>query len=433
MPSRGFWTNFSRCSHVWGFMPMLVVCAALCGCQSSAERSASNAVLDYYYGNYEQARLLLDPIAKQPDENFVLNNARLGSTTLAEYRMTDAESAFLRSYEVINSVGVNNGGRSLGAALIDEKIKIWKGEPFEQAMVNFYLGLVYYMHHDYNNARAAFENSLFKLKDYGANDSNGDKYDEVPTDFALGYLMLGKAWQRVGEPDKAAKMFDEVKRLRPDMAPLADADYNESANLLLVVDWAYGPQKRRKGDGSFVGFSPLPWQAGPIRIPRVYVDETEMPTEGLVRAPDDLLQMAQDRKWQSIDTIRVLKSLAGTGLMAAGAVEGFSNNRGNQELGLGLFLGGLLLKATSQADVRYWEMLPRTTFVIPLRVSPGPHEVSVYFGGGMRQTWRGLVAPEKGDNTYYMRIGTWSQGPYDWPPPTAGFNPGMSVNPSDAQ
>lgn len=427
----GSWFSSSR--RRVNILPIWVLCAALCGCESAAERHASDAVVNYYYGNYEQARVLLDPIAKQPDENFVLNNDRLGSTTLAEYRLTDAESAFLRAYEVINSVGVNNGGRSLGAALIDEKIKIWKGEPYEQAMTNFYLGLVYYIRHDYNNARAAFENSLFKLKDYGPNDSKGDQYDEEESDFALGYLMLGKAWQRLGEPDKAAKMFNEVKRLRPDMAALADVDYNQSANLLLVVDWAYGPQKRTKGDGSFVGFSPTPWQAGPIRIPHVYVDEMEIPSEPLIRAPVDLLRMAQDRKWQSIDTIRVLKSLAGTGLMAAGIAESFSNSRSNQELGAALFLGGLLLKLTSQADVRYWEMLPRTTFVIPLRVSPGPHDVTVSFGEGTRQTWRGLIAPDNGDNTYYMRMGMWSQGPYDWPPPAMGFNPGVPINPADPQ
>ena len=70
------------------------------------------------------------------------------------------QTAFLRAYEVQNSVGVNTGGRSLGAALVDEGVRIWKGEPFERAMTNFYLGIVYYTRHDYNNCRAAMENAL---------------------------------------------------------------------------------------------------------------------------------------------------------------------------------------------------------------------------------------------------------------------------------
>ena len=46
------------------------------------------------------------------------------------------------------------------AAVLAEKLKVWKGEPFERAMVNFYLGLIYYIQQDYGNARAAFENAL---------------------------------------------------------------------------------------------------------------------------------------------------------------------------------------------------------------------------------------------------------------------------------
>jgi hypothetical protein len=58
---------------------------------------------------------------------------------------------------VINAGGVNSGGRAVAAVWINEKLKIWKGEPYERAMASFYLGLVYYIRHDYGNARAAFE------------------------------------------------------------------------------------------------------------------------------------------------------------------------------------------------------------------------------------------------------------------------------------
>lgn len=377
--------------------------------------------------------MLLNPIAAQPDENFVLNNERLGSTTLAEYRLSDAEMAFLRAYEVINSVGVNNGGRSLGAALIDEKIKIWKGEPFERAMANFYLGLIYYMRHDYPNARAAFENALFKLDDYENKNTKPNQIIKTDSDFALAYLMLAKAWQRMGQEDKAAQLFQKVKHLRPDLAALADENYNRSANLLIVADWGIGPQKLTQADGSMAGFTPTPRQAGPVRLPRVSVDGVEYSPQRVFRAPADLLALAQDRKWQSIDTIRVLKSAAGTGLMVAGAAEAATLKPKNAELGAILFLSGLLLKATSHADTRFWEMLPRTTFVIPLRVPPGPHDVTISFQEGQRQTWRGLVAPPSGDNTYYMRIGMWTEGPYDWPPPASGFNPGVAIDPSNPQ
>src|SRR5690606_32723684 len=128
-----------------------------------------------------------------------------GSAALIEYHLEEAEAAFLRAYEVMNSVGVNDGGRTMGAVLIDEKMRIWKGEPFERAMVNFYLGLTYYMQADYQNARAAFENALFKLREYGDDEAgiSPDDYTEIESSFALGYLMLGKSWIHLGREDLA--------------------------------------------------------------------------------------------------------------------------------------------------------------------------------------------------------------------------------------
>ena len=82
----------------------------------------------------------------------------------------------------------------------------------------------------------------------------------------------------------------------------------------------------------------------------------------------------------------------------------------------GLLAGGLLLKGTSQADIRQWEMLPRTTFILPLHVPPGKHDLSVEFPDRTRQIWHKLLVPETGEATYYLRMQRWASGPYDWPP-----------------
>src|SRR5581483_7047441 len=113
---------------------------------------------------------------------------------------------------VINSVGVNEGGRSIGAVLVDEKIKIWKGEPYERAMANFYLGLVYYMEHDYENARGAFENALFKLRDYAGDPKKASKddYRDVESNFAVAAVMLGKCWQKLDREDLARANFQRA-------------------------------------------------------------------------------------------------------------------------------------------------------------------------------------------------------------------------------
>jgi len=64
-------------------------------------------------------------------------------------------------------------------------------------------------------------------------------------------------------------------------------------------------------------------------------------------------------------------------------------------------------------------MVPRTTFILPLQLPPGTHDVTVDFPDvpGVRQTWRGLVVPPRGEATYYFRMQRNNSGPYNWPPP----------------
>jgi tetratricopeptide (TPR) repeat protein len=411
---------------------VILTAYSVCGSAPSREqREVHEAVGDYFAGDYAQAQDRLRPLAKKPDENFVLNNVRLGSAALVNYDLDEAESAFLRAYEVINSVGVNDGGRSLGAVLVDEKIKIWKGEPFERAMANFYLGVIYYIRHDYNNARASFENALFKLHEYD-DEKDKKKNEAVESNFLVATIMLGRCWQRLGRDDLARANFDFVKQHDPSLAPLADFDRQAQSNLLLVVDFGYGPQKITNSDGSIVGFGPTPMEAGRIPEPRVTIDGHGVDLDSFNRPTIDLLAMAQDRKWQSIDTIRTVKSVLGTGLLIAGGIEGVrgvnghgSAQRRDLTAAAALAGAGLLLKATSQADVRQWEMLPRTVFLLPLKAEPGLHDITVEFPNarGLRQTWRDIVVPNQGEATYYFRMQRWNPGPFIWPPPALAQAP----------
>ena len=394
---------------------LLILLFLLPGCQNAAQQQTDDAIASYFMGDYARAVQLLKPLAEKTDENFVLNNNRLGSAALADDDLNTSESAFLRSYEVINSVGVNDGGRSLGAALVSEHIKVWKGEPFERAMVNFYLGVIYYIRHDYANARGAFENALFKLRDYGEGDQKkNDQYQQVESNFVLAYLMLGKCYQRLGRADLAQKNFDRVIQLRPDFAALADASTNEQSNLLLIVQFGNGPRKVTNGDGAFVGFRPTPREAGPIPLPSVIVDgrRADLPDTNL--PPVDLVALAQDRRWQDIDTIRAIKSVLGTGLIAGGIGNAAFNHHSDPAVTLGLIAGGILLKASSQADTRQWEMLPRTVFILPLHLPPGKHDVIIEFPAwpGLRQQWQALEAPQTGDNAYILRLGRYDVGAY---------------------
>lgn len=405
----------------------LLLLVAGCG-PSKAQRDIERALNDYFVGAYPAAIERIAPLADKTNGDFVLNNCRLGSVALAAYDLDLAEAAFLKAYEVINSVGVSKGGRTLGALVVQEDIKVWKGEPFERAMANFYLGLVYYMRRDYPNARAAFENALFKLRDYGDKDDRLDQYREQESDFAVALIMLGKSYQRLGRDDLAAANFRRAFELRPELADLADPNRNAQSNVLLVVDYGHGPRKTTTWDTALVGFTPKPHEAGPIPSMDVIVNGRRIDHGRLATPLVDLLALAQDRRWQSIDTIRAAKSAVGTGLMAAGAYQGLKKDPEYKSAAV-LLLAGAMLKASSRADVRHWELLPRTTFLVPLALPPGKHDVTVRFPAwmGLSQTWRGIVAPEQGEATYYIRMQRWNSGPFDWPP--AGWSGSAHVVP----
>jgi len=398
------------------------------GCVNQDVLRANEGVNAYMSADYGRARELLRPLAQKTDENFVLNNARLGMASLPQYHLDDAAAAFYTAYETINATGVNDPGRTALVVLANESVRIWKGEPYERAMLNFYLGLVYYMRQDYANARGAFENSLFKLRDYGGAADDPGKFNASDSNFALAYLMLGNCWLRLDRPDLAEANFDRVRTLRPDLAAMCDPQVWANANVLVVADYGLGPRKVTDEGGAIIGFAPHPVEAGPIPLPRVIVDGRPYPLGAFNRPPIDLLVLAQDRKWQSLDTIRAVKSTLGSAALIGGlATAGLSRNRDVQAAGLGVAAIGLLLKATSQADVRQWEMLPRSTFVLPLRLEPGARDVTVDFPAarGLRQTWRGIDAPATGQATYYLRMQRFTPGPFSWPPNRA--SPGTAT------
>src|SRR5947209_764828 len=63
-------------------------------------------------------------------------------------------------------------------------------------------------------------------------------------------------------------------------------------------------------------------------------------------------------------------------------------------------------------------MLPRTVFVLPLKLPPGKHDITVRFiqVPGLSLSWRDLVAPEEGEVSYYFHLQQRGTPPRYWPP-----------------
>ena len=382
------------------------------GCNETP-RAARNAFADYQVGQYAAAAAQFRPLAQKKDENYVLNNCRLGSADLAARNLDEAQQAFMNAYNVLNATGVNDPGRQLGAAVVWEGVKVWKGEPFEQAMAHYYLGMIFLLKGDYENARAAFENSLFKVHEYAGKDDY-EHYQMVESNFALGYFGLGFCYLRMHQPDKAQANFARAVQINPALATLVSQAQQPGVNTLIFVDDGRGPRKAAKGwyDEQSV-FGPTPAEAGPIPPINAFADGHVITSPQILYSTVDTLAMAQERRWQDIDTLREAKAIFGTGAMAAGAgMTAYGADRGNRDLewaGLGTMAVGALVAASSHADTRAWGMLPRTVYIIPVNVAPGPHVFAVQGGDGAQSAPLQTTIPtfdpaHPRDNVFYFRL-----------------------------
>lgn len=82
--------------------------------------------------------------------------------------------------------------------------------------------------------------------------------------------------------------------------------------------------------------------------------------------------MARDHLWNSFEDVHKVKSFIGDSLLIGGTAVAFSaeNKEETQSLiGLGMILGGALLKSTSHADLRHCEIFPQRTYAAAITVA----------------------------------------------------------------
>jgi tetratricopeptide (TPR) repeat protein len=98
--------------------------------------------------------------------------------------------------------------RETAAALGNEALKFFKGEPHERAMLAFYAGLLCYVQGEYNDARIFFTQSLL------ATATRDEDMEEFRDDFRLGHFWLGRAYLRLGQADNAGIAFSKAAMQR---------------------------------------------------------------------------------------------------------------------------------------------------------------------------------------------------------------------------
>ncbi|MEX0744827.1 MAG: hypothetical protein WD118_04425 [Phycisphaeraceae bacterium] len=394
-------------------------------------------------GDYGAARVAIhdNMIDDRSDRQFILDRMRTGILTLADGHPESAQTVFEPTYEMLRTQGVNRD-RTVASVVINEGVRIWKGEPFEQALTMLYYGLSHAQTGSWDNARAATQNALFYLRDFrepGEQDTidtgeiarrsvlyeravaRGATPDEAraeadyldhgyvarESDFTLGYLLNAVSNQQLGREEEASDNFHRVVELEPNLEPLVDAFRSGDYNTVLVVSWGLGPRKVAYGpDGALARF--VPRYASNNAGLRVQVGEQSGRSYDQVL---DVNAMARDHRWNNLEDIRVAKSVIGRGLMHGGLITtAVGANRGNEEtalIGLGILAAGALTASGAEADTRYADVMPQRVFVVPLNLADEDEPITLQVEGAYssRLVLRGLTAPRDGQaQLRYVRL-----------------------------
>jgi len=321
----------------------------------------------YYNYQFTSAREVLRGAAEtQLDENVILNNVRLGLAALADGDAQEAERTLGRVFDYISTAGLNKD-RTTAAVLINEGVKIFKGEPFEQALTYYWVSALYAAMGDWENARAAAANSLFRLTEFVGDrpqTQDGKDYTVVDTNFALGFIMQALASDLSNAPGMNEQL-DAALTINPKLEPIVSTLRDRNYDALLIIDYGKGPVKVAYGpDESLVRFAPANQSAA-------YVSVSANGRE-LTRALPvcDVNVMAQDLRWNDLEHVRKAKSAVGNVLFTGGLIAttiGAHNNSGEAVIaGLGAMAAGLLTKSGAGADTRYIDFAPQYVFIVPV-------------------------------------------------------------------
>ncbi len=428
------WNERSAAS-VWARVAAVILCLGL-GC-CAGNRLDESYAMRVDRGEYARARGYLynrGVATKLSDKQYLLDRERLMMVTLADGLPEHAESLANRVYEVLRIQGLN-ADKTVPSVVFSDGVRIWKGEPFEQAMAYAYVAIQKGSIGDWGNMRAAAESSLFLLRDFGVNEagerlstldiakraaseeeSDGDGYIDhgyvaSPTDFALGYMLHGIASHALGRAEEASDNFQQAVRLRPDLAATVDTIRSGRASTILIVDAGRGPSK--------VGYGPD--EALARFEPRTRSDQRGMMVDGdaighrTIAQAADVNEMSRDHMWNNLEDVRTAKSTLGTALLLGGVVVAASVDDDNgtaQIVGLSAAALGALMKGTARADLRHLESLPQRTYIVPLELPESGASVRLMIDG-LGQTEMVLAglkppAPDSGTRVQlrYVRLPT---------------------------
>lgn len=394
----------------------------IAGCRSSYTADARLMQL-LASGEFGEARRLLHETAPTDpgDRDYLLASVKAGAVALADGVPAAAEQDFEEAYDLLRTQGLNADNTTESIFVREDEVRVWKGEPFEQAMAFVSIGCMDAERGDWGNARAAWGNALFHLKDFGAGERftpaevarraaehDGDGSDDyldhaytpAESDFALAYLLSGVASRALGRREEASEQFAKGVAAMPACAELARELESGEYNALLVVEFGMGPRKATVDSAGIIGEFQQRTRSDDASL-RVGVGDVSRDLASVC----DINEMARDHRWNNLEDVRRVKNAIGQGLVIGGLVVASTGSTDDDDglarlgAGLGLIALGAMAGENAKADLRHNEVLPQRIYLVPATIASASERVTLEIVGrpGARLTLAGLVPPASGE------------------------------------
>jgi tetratricopeptide (TPR) repeat protein len=416
-----------------------VLCAAVAaigagplGCSQSSPAKAEMAKAEYGDARVQMNKGL---VSDKGSRMYILSRMNLVIATLADGQAESAEKPTKEMWDLLRTQGVN-ADKTVAAVVLTENVKVWKGEPFEQALAYTYAAINYAQRGEWDNARTAAEESLFLLQDFGQNEKGEKKstleiaqsaakddkyldsgYQPIETNYTLGYLMTGVCSHILGRDEEGRANFDKAVKFNPNLQSLTQQLLSQDYNTLLVVDAGPGPEKISYGpDNALACFKARqPNTETPIAVSVNGSAPLSFPEAVDVNA------MSVEHFWNNMEDVRIAKSHIGDALLAGAAGVGaagiINNSSGADYAAIGMAIVGLIAKASAAADTTHAEFMPQRVYLVPINITAADSTVTLDVSDNAlwHMVLPAMAPPKKGDVALcYVRPPTELPAPASW-------------------
>ncbi|MGE5297185.1 MAG: hypothetical protein ACM3VT_20365, partial [Solirubrobacterales bacterium] len=391
------------------------------------ESQACDARKAYWSGRYAEAQQQFAALTESIHPSVILYVNECAMCSLAQGQYAETERYLRRADSLLNTYYSEEREKLATSVFGAEAEKVYRGDPYEQAMAYTLLAMILMDRGDYDNALAACKSGVLADSDASENLFDSDiallhaleakccqlrgkdeefrahrdaaaksvrlTSEQVRDDFSkrqdlLAILKMSRTERkRMGETRSDDEIEGEIQRLSDELGRRIESIdavnqlgllYSGEFNVLIVVPRDRSARKLRTGgEAEMIVFNEYQTQCPP---PELRLDGGALGPE-LSAAAVDVDFQALTRGGRRMDAILKGKAVSRATTREVGQTFIDAGNNAGGLVGLGVVLIGGAMQATAgamtaEADTRCWQTLPKRFDVYAMKLPPGAHELA---------------------------------------------------------